>query len=171
MPEYFLDTSALAKYYHQEVGTNVVEQVLHHPASSIFISRLTTVELHSVFARRVRTQALGQDAFQLLRQRFFADIVEGDLTVVRVTDDHYGVAQDLLGGHATERGLRTLDALQLAVAVDLREIGLLDFFMCSDVRLCEAAAHEGLPVLNPEAPAEEPSGESESSGETGARRS
>lgn len=152
MSDYFLDTSALAKHYHREAGTAVVEQVLQSRASYFFISRLTTVELHSVFARRVRTRELGHDTFQLLRQRFFADIVEGKLTVVRVTDEHYGAAQNLLLEHATEDGLRTLDALQLAVAVDLRELGLLDCFVCSDTQLCKVAEREGLPMLNPEVP-------------------
>ncbi len=88
MVDYFLDTSALAKHYHQEAGTDVVEQVLLRPTSSCFVSRLTTVELLSVFARRVRTQELERDGYELLRQRFLADIVEGKLTVVRMTDDH-----------------------------------------------------------------------------------
>ncbi len=150
MTDYFLDTSALAKHYHQEAGTDIVEQLFQHPTSSRFLSRLTTVELHSVFARRVRTRDLEDDAFGLLRQRFLADIVEGKLTVVRMTDDHYRVAQNLLLKHATQRSLRTLDALQLAVAVDLHELGLLDRFVCSDVHLCKVAAREGLSVLNPE---------------------
>jgi len=152
MPDYLLDTSALAKHYHEEAGTDVIEQVLQTPASSFFISRLTTIELHSVFARCVRTQELDVDAFQALRQRFFADIVEGKLTVVRVTDEHFRIAQDLLLSHATERGLRTLDALQLAVAVDLNGLGLLDHFVCSDAKLCSVATSTGLAVLNPEVP-------------------
>lgn len=150
MTDYFLDTSALAKHYHQEAGTDVVEQVVEHPTSPCFLSRLTTVELYSVFARRVRTRELDNNAFRLLRQRFSADIVDRKLTVVRMTDDHYRVAQNLLLKHATERSLRTLDALQLAVAVDLHELGLLDRFVCSDVQLCKVAALEGLSVLNPE---------------------
>jgi hypothetical protein len=50
MPDYFLDTSALAKHYHQEVGTDVIDKVLQSSTSFFFISRLTTLELHSVFA-------------------------------------------------------------------------------------------------------------------------
>lgn len=44
---YFLDTSALAKSYHREVGTDRVEQLLDQPGSTIFISRLTTIEIQS----------------------------------------------------------------------------------------------------------------------------
>ncbi len=48
---HFFDTSALAKYYHREIGTDRVEQLLDQPASPVFISRLTAIEIQSVFAR------------------------------------------------------------------------------------------------------------------------
>ena len=156
MPDYFLDTSALAKLYHREVGSDVIEQIFQSPDSVLLISRLSTIELHSVFARRIRMGELEQDGFELLRQGFFADIVARRLTVVRVTDEHFRAAQTLLIEHATDRSLRTLDALQLAVAVDLRELGLLDRFVCSDIQLCSVATLEGLSVMNPEVPHSEP---------------
>ncbi|HXG22238.1 MAG TPA: hypothetical protein VNN62_24620 [Methylomirabilota bacterium] len=48
--------------------------------------------------------------------------------------------------------LRTLDALQPAVALWLREQPQLDHFLCADTTLCEAARQEGLSVMNPEMP-------------------
>jgi hypothetical protein len=48
--------------------------------------------------------------------------------------------------------IRTLDALQLATALDLRERAVLDHFMCADVNLCQIATAEGLSVINPESP-------------------
>jgi len=45
--------------------------------------------------------------------------------------------------------LRTLDALQLAVALDLKAQGLLDFFVCADEILCQVAEKEGITVVNP----------------------
>jgi predicted nucleic acid-binding protein len=49
------------------------------------------------------------------------------------------------------RRLRTLDALQLAVALDLSEQGFLDHFVAADKALAEVAAVEGLSVRDPEA--------------------
>ncbi len=146
---HFLDTSALAKYYHREIGTDRVAQLLDQTTSSIFISRLTAIEIQSVFTRRVRAGELVPEAFHLLRRRFFADIVERRLTVVRMTDEHYQAAQDLLLKHATERRLRTLDALQLAVATDLRDVHLIDHFVCADFDLCAVAALEEMVIVNP----------------------
>jgi hypothetical protein len=48
--------------------------------------------------------------------------------------------------------LRTLDALQLGVALDLRTQGRLDHFDAADKVLLTVAQLEGLPVSNPEDP-------------------
>ena len=46
--------------------------------------------------------------------------------------------------------LRTLDALQLAAAIDLKRLDQVEVFVAADQRLLEIAAREGLKVLNPE---------------------
>jgi hypothetical protein len=58
----------------------------------------------------------------------------------------------LLMRQGVRRPLRTLDALQLAVALWLRSQGRLDGLVCADRRLEAAAQAEGLPVINPEQP-------------------
>ena len=47
-----------------------------------------------------------------------------------------------------KHGLRTLDALQLAVAVGLKETKPI--FVCTDKKLVSIAEKEGLKVINPE---------------------
>ena len=49
------DTSAAVKHYHTEVGTAKVDALLAVTGSRHFLSVLGVVELHSAFARRVRT--------------------------------------------------------------------------------------------------------------------
>jgi hypothetical protein len=71
---------------------------------------------------------------------------------MRVLNAHYQLAADLITTHGTIRQLRTLDALQLAVALKAHRTQPLDRFVCADQRLCDAAALEGLSVINPEAP-------------------
>ena len=46
--------------------------------------------------------------------------------------------------------MRTLDALQLTVAIELRRRNLLDTFVVADRLLAEVAVFEGLNVENPE---------------------
>jgi hypothetical protein len=65
--------------------------------------------------------------------------------------DHFTLAEQLIGLHSFSNRLRTLDALQLAVALGLRGQGLLDYFV-ADKALLSVARLEDLPTLNPEDP-------------------
>ena len=150
MVDHFLDTTALGKHYHPEVGTAKVDQLLHGPGFGNYISRLTALEIQSVFAKKVRTGIITAADFQALRRRFLADLSKRKFIIVRITNSHYQEAERLLCRHGLAQGLRTLDALQLSVALDLRGRGKLDHFVCSDTQLCGVAGAEGLSVINPE---------------------
>jgi predicted nucleic acid-binding protein len=95
---------------------------------------------------------IGKDEFQLLRRRLLMDVAVRVFLVVRVEDRHYQEAERLIEKHGRNQKLRTLDALQLSVALDLRHRGMLDYFVCADKDLCEVAKSEGLAVINPEHP-------------------
>jgi predicted nucleic acid-binding protein len=152
MPGYFLDTSALAKHYHPETGTARVDALLAEAGSSHFISRLGAVELLSVFAGKVRTEDVATGDVLLLRKRFQADVTGGLLRPVRMRAAHFQGAERLLLSYGPAQSIRTLDALQLAVASDLRSRGFIDHFVCADRRLLAVATAEGLAVIDPEHP-------------------
>ena len=61
---------------------------------------------------------------------------------------HYQLAGDLIGKHALSRQVRTLDAIQLAVALHFHGSFAIDHFVCADQRLCDVAMLEGLAVIN-----------------------
>ncbi len=67
-------------------------------------------------------------------------------------ESHYREAKRLLRIHGIERGLRTLDSLQLAVGLDLHRRAMLDHFVCSDSILSACAIEEGLSIINPAQP-------------------
>jgi hypothetical protein len=50
LPGYFFETSALAKFYRRDAGSDFVDRVVSEPGSQHVISRLTNVEMESVFA-------------------------------------------------------------------------------------------------------------------------
>lgn len=152
MPDNFFDTSALGKHYHAEIGTAKVDQLLADPASRQFITRLTLVEIQSVFAKKVRTGVLPLGDFQLLCRRFLADVRRRKFHVARVASAHFLAAEQLLRRLGPNQNLRTLDAIQLAVALNLQRQGLIHQVVCADRILCSLAAAEGLIVVNPEAP-------------------
>ncbi len=84
------------------------------------------------------------------RARLLLDVAAGDIEVYGVTPDHFVTAGHLIGRYGFTYRLRTLDALQLAVALDLASQGLADYFVVSDRPLAEVASLEGLTVINPE---------------------
>ncbi len=151
MADRFFDTSAFAKHYRTELGTAKVDAFLAETGSRHYISDVGVVELHSVFARLARDGKITAADFHLARGRFLADIASGLWQVVPVTAAHFHDAQQLLVRHGLGRSLRTLDAVQLAVALQ-NAIGPLDAFVCADSNLCLVAAAEGLTVINPEVP-------------------
>ena len=153
MPGYFLDTSALAKLYHQETGSKYVEALFASPDSKLVISRLSLVEMESAVAIKVRMGELDETGREIARRRLHADVAQGRLKVGPVVEEaHYRRARSLLGRFGVERGLRTLDSLQLAIALDLRDAGLISVFVASDHRLCQVANACGFSTIDPSDP-------------------
>jgi predicted nucleic acid-binding protein len=152
MAEHFFDTSAAVKHYRAELGTVKVDALLADPGSRHYLSTLGVVELHSVFARLVRTGQITAAEFLRLRGRLLADIASGLWQAVQVTSGDFQRAQQLLVSHAPTRSLYTMDAIQLAVALALHASSPLDAFVCADAALDAIALTEGLIVVNPEVP-------------------
>jgi uncharacterized protein len=152
MAAYFLDTRALVKRYHPEVGTQVIDQLFSESGTDRIISRLAFVEIVSAFALKVRTDTIGAAQFEQYRKQVHRDIRHKAMRVARISVRHFHLAEDLLCRHALGHRLRTLDALQLAVAIDLGATGTSATFVSADDVLCLLAQKEGLTVINPVVP-------------------
>lgn len=150
MANYFLDTSAFAKHYQIEKGTAEVERILNETDSVHYISRLATVEIQSVLAIKVRTGEITVQELQQIRKRIAADYSTRRVLVVKMSQIHFQEAERLIRKHSPTKSFRTLDSLQLAVALSLSRQGKLDHFVCADERLCVVAEDEGLAVINPQ---------------------
>lgn len=146
---YFLDTSALVKNYHVETGSAAVQQVFAQADSQWWISRLTTVEIVSAFAGKVRSREISVREFEILRRKFRTDVFARRLVPVRMSKGNFRTAAELIRKYGLKRQIRTLDAIQLAVAIDMHRSRPVDHFVCSDQRLCDVAALEGFAVIRP----------------------
>lgn len=149
MPGHFVDTSALAKLFHTEAGSDQMELLSQTPGARLIISQLSLIEIQSVFAMKVRTGVIDQAALDQLRGLFFAELAKGRFEVVLLARRHLTDAEALVRTHSAVQGLRTLDAIQLSVALDLKRRGAASELVASDRNLCTVAAIEGLSVLNP----------------------
>jgi predicted nucleic acid-binding protein len=149
---YFFDSSALIKLYHPELGSQRVAAIFGTAGRRIIVSRLAGVEFHSALALKSRTGHLDRAGSATLRFRFLNDVAIGAIELVELSESHYSAAERLIVRHGDTKGLRTLDAIHLALALDVHLHAGLDAFVAADKALCEVANLEGLAVLNPELP-------------------
>ena len=131
----FLDSSALAKRYVQESGSDRIEEILSS-ASSLGVSVISLSEVVSALCRRRREAKLTQHQYLRAKQALFEDIE--DASVVNVTDQVVARAVELL-----ERWrLRSSDSLHVASAAEWSA----QLFVSADERQCAAARGYGLQV-------------------------
>jgi predicted nucleic acid-binding protein len=122
------------------------------PERRIILSKLSVVEIQSVFAVKVRTGVLTKADVDVLRDLLLVHLAAEAFEVFTLTDHHYEMAERLVWRYGFAHRLRTLDALHLAVALDLRAQGLVDYFVASDKVICRVASLEQFAVINPEIP-------------------
>ena len=67
----------LAKRYHPELGTTKVLAIFTEPDREVRISKLSFVEVQSVFAMKVRSGIINQGEAVALRTRLMAEIAAG----------------------------------------------------------------------------------------------
>ena len=149
MPVFYLDTSALAKRYVQEKGSEVVDELFDRLQDTDFltISLLAVVELKSVFKRLVKGRLLRETQMAMLLSEFSSDqtvISE----VVEVDTQLLEAAALILDRHSLKAG----DAIHLACILRLKGMApAADVIVfTSDGELSAACMVEGLEVLNPE---------------------
>ena len=97
-----------------------------------------------MLAIKTRTGEIDQQSLNLARRRFRADLARQRLIVAPpVHEGHFQSARKLLVQYGVGEGLRTLDALQLAIALDLRRLGHITALVAADQRLCRVASLTG----------------------------
>lgn len=145
----YLDTSAVIKLYHRELGSDELLAFLRRYADSLIITMadLTRIEFHSAFLRRVRTGEFELDPVQRVFKAFERDLRMFNL--ITVDDTIKRLAVLLLDHIAYQRSLRTLDAFQLATAFFSHRFIPIDRFVSSDQKFLNVA-QEYFSVFNPE---------------------
>lgn len=137
----YLDTSALAKWYLNEVGSEVFVGYLQSLDSAV-ISSLTVTEMRSLLSRRRRMGDLSVELETVLFAAFLNDIDRGWLQRHMLDDARFAEATNLIARYP-EHPLRTLDALHLTVAADLG----VSLLATADGVMADAAVSMGLQVM------------------------
>lgn len=114
--------------------------------NGLAIAQLAFIEIFALTARRQKNHSLTADAASRIRSEFIRDVNKGIYFVVPVNDPALYKARLLARKHK----LRTLDAIQLACAIRLRDsFGESIIFVASDKELLAAATLEKFPIDDP----------------------
>jgi predicted nucleic acid-binding protein len=114
----FLDTSALLKLYNNEVGSDEMEVLFSsNKIEKIYLSSLTILELESAIRKKMRMNELTEDETNAISRFFSEDYSK--FTWVEINEKVLKRALSLLKKYGTE-GLRTLDAIQLSSAIEVK---------------------------------------------------
>ena len=137
----YLDTSALAKWYLNEQGSEAFVTFLQGLDVAV-ISSLTVTEMRSLLSRRRR---MGDFTVELESQLFAAlleDIDRGWLQRYPLDDGRYPEATNLIARYP-EQPLRTLDALHLTLAAQAG----IPILATADAVMANAAMSMGFEVV------------------------
>jgi len=147
---YFLDSSALVKRYIPETGSAWVRQLAApQTGNSLFIARITWVEVQSAFARRQREGSLTATDRTLIVQRFRFDL-NNQYQVIELDATLAETAAQLVSQYP----LRAYDAVQLTSVLLLQPAFATTqstqlLFLSADDRLLPIAQAQGLLTDNP----------------------
>lgn len=136
----YLDTSALAKWYLNEPGSEAFVSYLQEVEVAI-VSSLVATELRSLLARRRRMGEISHELESVIFATFQGDIATASLELYPISDSLFDEATNLIARYP-EHPLRTLDALHLAVARH-HEIPII---ATADLVLADTAVSMGLTV-------------------------
>jgi len=138
----FLDTSSLIKLYHQEEGSDFVMEALSNDVAEIFLSELAIPEFISALWKKIREKAIKEkeaieviNCFQHDSDKFQWILLQSNIVKS---------ASHLLMKYGNS-GLRTLDSLQLASALTLKDEKCV--FLTSDKLLRSLFKKEKLNTL------------------------
>lgn len=138
----FLDTSSLFKLYHFEDGT---KELMHffktHTIEIIYIAEITKIEFSSVVWKKCRKKEIDVKIAQTVIDKF--DVDSEKFNTIEDNTELKKSARALIGKH-WQKGLRTLDSIQLASA--LTKKASIDFMFTSDKLLSEIAVLEGVKI-------------------------
>ncbi|HEY5464275.1 MAG TPA: type II toxin-antitoxin system VapC family toxin [Hanamia sp.] len=138
----YLDTSSLFKLYQKEPDSENLGDIFYNTSiTGVFISEIAKVEFVSALFKKVRMQETDLSDAQKAIRLFDNDFEK--YIIVPVESNIFEKAKQLILEHGII-GLRTLDAIQLASAIEVKR--LINKYFTADKLLSSLFEKENLPV-------------------------
>ena len=141
----FIDTSALVKFFHKEIGTDYVTKLINDQKNEIYISDLAKIEFISAMFRRYRTNDINEKIlYQAIKN--FEDQIK-IYNSEKIDNIVINRSIKLLKNFGKENGIKSLDSLHLAAFVS--KFTKSDYFVSADDVLCNIVKTLGYNIINP----------------------
>ncbi len=142
---FYLDTTALVKHYHLELGSRVVDDLIQHPGHAVVLGQPTIADLYALLNRRVETGEITRDDYFTTVVTFEAEMAQGRYQFLDVDIATLKNIRLLILRH---NRLGVQQGLHLALSMEL--LSLKPTVVTTDSTLLSACEAEGLKVMNPE---------------------
>lgn len=136
----FLDTSALAKRYIQEPGSEELEELFCTVATDVFVSTLALPEFAAALGRKIRDQEIAVENASSAMKEFELDW-DNLFIKISLTDTIALSASSL----ALKYPLKGADAVHLATAISAKA----SLFVVSDQQIVKVSGQLGLKAYDP----------------------
>lgn len=137
----YLDTSSLIKLYNKEQGTKDLLEFISKNVDKIFLSELAKIDFNSAILKKVRTKELSEEIAYKVISFFEKDYPKFNWIII--SQSVLTSAKEFVKIYG-KKGLRTLDAIQLACAVTCKND--IDIYKTADNVLQSIFILENLPI-------------------------
>lgn len=145
MAAYFFDTTALAKHYCLELGSNKINEILQDKKNRVILGECAVTELYATLNKKVRRNEITRDDYYTIVYKFESELEQGLFHFIDITALVIKNSKLFLLYHPA---LRFSTALHLSLAVEV--FALKPTVVSADSHLVETAKVCGFKVLNPE---------------------
>lgn len=136
----FFDTSSLFKLYHKESGTQELMDFFNNNSiEAIYLAEIAKIEFSSTVWKKCRKRDIDETMAKKLIEKFNIDSVK--YSYVPDANSLKTLASELIEKY-WKKGLRTLDSLQLASGLMVKNE--IEYYFTSDNILKELSEAEGL---------------------------
>ena len=108
----YFDTSALAKLFSDEQGSELVRQLISSPSNAIWVLELALIEMICTVYRKHRNNEIHEDSLETIitaiEQQFRS------FRIIPLASDVLAKSKEAMKQFGGKFGLRTLDALHIA---------------------------------------------------------
>lgn len=143
MKFYFLDTCAIARYYCNDIGTNIIKQIVDSDSTAVMILDFSTIEIVSALTKMKRENHIGfGDAEFDIALTDFENDINNKVFLVESEPSHYTKAKELIRKYDIDSADALIVAASLIFAEGAASRGHDIVFVTSDKKPYVVAVEE-----------------------------